>query len=146
MHEVTNMVQPTTLNAPNTLNALKEYTVKASVRDSVTKKLLVITSKYEAYSTAQALRLFRNDLKNNGYEAQKNKVKIGFLYDWILSNTNADDDCWEYITENFYYINKNKKLTPNEISKLVENRKNYRKNFMLKMRKIRTGGLRSTFN
>lgn len=140
------MVQPTTLNAPNTLNALKEYTVKASVRDSVTKKLLVITSKYEAYSTAQALRLFRNDLKNNGYEAQKNKVKIGFLYDWILSNTNADDDCWEYITENFYYINKNKKLTPNEISKLVENRKNYRKNFMLKMRKIRTGGLRSTFN
>ena len=29
------MVQPTTPNAPN---ALKEYTVKASVRDLVTKK------------------------------------------------------------------------------------------------------------
>lgn len=130
----------------STPNTLKEYTVKASARDSVTKKLLVITSKYEAHSSTQALRLFRNDLKNNGYEAQKNKVKIGFLYDWILSNTNADDDCWEYIDENFYYINKNKKLTPNEISKLVETRKNYRKNFMLKMRKIRTGGLRSTFN
>lgn len=139
MHEVTDMVQSTTLNAPNTL---KEYTVKASARDSVTKKLLVITSKYEAHSSTQALRLFAKDLKNNGYEAQKNKVKIGFLYDWILSNTNADDDCWEYIDENFYYINKNKKLTPNEISKLVENRKNYRKNFMLKMRKIRFEGLK----
>ena len=45
------MVQPTTPNAPN---ALKEYTVKASVRDLVTKKLLVITSKYEVHTSAQA--------------------------------------------------------------------------------------------
>lgn len=44
---MTNIVQPTT---PNTL---KEHTVKTSARDSVTKKLLVITSKYEVHTSAQ---------------------------------------------------------------------------------------------
>lgn len=120
-------------------NALKEHTVKASVRNPVTKNLIVITSKYDAHSPLQALRLFVKDLKNNGYEIHKNKIKIGFLYDWILSYTNADDDCWEYIDEDFYYNVRNKGLSPNEISKLVEDRKNYRKNFRLKARKIRSG-------
>jgi len=65
----------------------------AFVTDAQTGKKEVVTSLYRNKSD------FIKDLRGNGYKVDANKVKPSDVYNFILDNTDANDQAWKYVNE-----------------------------------------------
>ena len=80
---------------------MKEFTIKAFVRDVKTKKESIVTIDIEAKSVTSAIKQARNDIHCNGFKIIGNHIKEASVYDFIMNKTSCDELMWTHINRVF---------------------------------------------